>query len=81
MILHVTKNLIFFYQKLQFTYRKASIKDVQVTEEAFSSQREHPTLQNIKILNFFLILWAIFALLDPDPDTDPLTWLNPDPKH
>jgi hypothetical protein len=24
-------------------------------------------------------LWVIFALLDPDPDMDPLTWLNPDP--
>ncbi len=40
-------------------------------------KREHPSLKNIKFLNFFLFLWAIFALLDPDP----LTWLNPDPKH
>jgi hypothetical protein len=24
-------------------------------------------------------LWVIFALLDPDPDTDPGTPLNPDP--
>ncbi len=31
----------------------------------------------MKSLNFFLLLWIIFALLD----TDPLTWLNPDPKH
>jgi hypothetical protein len=29
----------FFYQKLQFTYPEASIKDVQVTKEAFSSQK------------------------------------------
>jgi hypothetical protein len=28
-------------------------------------------------MNFFLFLWVIFALLDPDPD--PLTWLNTDP--
>jgi hypothetical protein len=28
--------------------------------------------------NFFLLLWVIFALLDPDPD--PLTRLNPDPQ-
>ncbi len=40
-------------------------------------KREHPALQNMKFLNFILFLWAIFALLDPD--TDPLTWLNP--KH
>jgi len=41
-------------------------------------QRGHPTLQN---MNFekkkILLLWVIFALLDPDPD--PLTRLNPDP--
>jgi hypothetical protein len=35
----------------------------------------HPTLQNMNFLNFFLFLWVIFALLDPDP----LTRLNPDP--
>ncbi len=40
---------------------------------------ERTALQNIKFLNFFLILWVIFALLDPDPD--PLSWLNLDPKH
>jgi hypothetical protein len=31
-------------------------------------KREHPALQNLKILNFFLFLWVILALLDPDPD-------------
>ncbi len=31
--------------------------------------------------NFFIFSTFVghFALLDPDPDTDPLTWLNPDP--
>jgi hypothetical protein len=38
--------------------------------------RGHPTLQNIKF-KIFLLLWGIFALLDPDPD--PLARLNPDP--
>ncbi len=35
----------------------------------------------MKFLKFFLLLWVIFALLDPDPNTDPdpLTRLNPDP--
>jgi hypothetical protein len=53
----------------------------QVTEEAFSSQSEHPTLQHMKFFNFFLLLWVIFAILDSDPDSDPdpLTRLNPDP--
>jgi hypothetical protein len=45
------------------------MKDVQATGEASSPQREHPALQNMKYLRrFFLFLWVIFALLDPDPD-------------
>jgi hypothetical protein len=34
-------------------------------------------LKNMKILDFFLFLWVIFALLDPDPD--PATQINVDP--
>jgi hypothetical protein len=30
-------------------------------------KREYPALKKMKFLNFS-ILWAIFALLDPDPD-------------
>jgi hypothetical protein len=33
----------------------------------------------MKFLNFFLFFRVIFALLDPDPDPDSLTWLNRDP--
>ncbi len=44
-----------------------------------SKEKEHPALQNMKFLNFFLLLWVIFALLDTDPDPNPLTGLNPDP--
>jgi hypothetical protein len=38
----------------------------------------------MKILNFFLFLWVIFALMDPDPDPqlnadpDPATQINAD---
>ncbi len=28
----------------------------------------------MKILNFFLIWWVIFALLDPDPEPNPQPW-------
>jgi hypothetical protein len=31
-------------------------------------KREHPALQNMKFLNFFLLLWVFFVLLDPDPE-------------
>ncbi len=35
----------------------------------------------MKILDFFLFLWVIFALLDPDPDLqfEPATKINADP--
>ncbi len=51
--------------------------DVQVTGKAFSLKREHPELQKMKFINFFIFLCAIFAL--QDPDSDPGTPLNPDP--
>jgi hypothetical protein len=52
-------------------------------------KREHPALQRIKISSFFLLLWVIFAFLDPDPDseseygsTDLIeSGSEPDPKH
>ncbi len=34
----------------------------------------------MKFLNFFVLLWVIFALLDPYPDPVPPTQLNPDPQ-
>jgi hypothetical protein len=40
-------------------------------------KRKHPVLKNMKILDFLLFLWVIFALLDPDPD--PATQINADP--
>jgi hypothetical protein len=42
-------------------------------EKSSALKREHPALQNMKFLNFFLLFWVTFALLYPDPDTDPLT--------
>jgi hypothetical protein len=39
-------------------------------EKPSALKREHPALQNIKFLNFFLFLWVIFALLDPGPDSE-----------
>ncbi len=59
--------------------------DFQDTGEALASalKREHSALQNMKFLDFFLLLWVILVLLDPDPltwlDPDPLTWLDPEP--
>jgi hypothetical protein len=32
------------------------------------SWREHAAIQNMRFSNLFLLLWVIFALLDPDPN-------------
>jgi hypothetical protein len=40
-----------------------------VTEKPAALKREHPAIQNRNFL-FFLLLWDIFALLDPDPESE-----------
>jgi hypothetical protein len=40
----------------------------KLQEKPSALDREHPVFKNMKILDFFLSLWVIFALLDPDPD-------------
>jgi hypothetical protein len=46
-------------------------------------KRSHPPLQNMNFYKFFLLLWVIFALLDPDSgsgSTGPIEYgSNPDP--
>jgi hypothetical protein len=41
------------------------------------SELQEKVLQKGKYKNFFLLLWVIFALLDPDTDSG--TPVNPDP--
>jgi hypothetical protein len=56
----------------------------KLPEKHSALRKEHPALQNMTILyfflfpNFFLNLWVIFALLDLDPD--PATQINADPS-
>jgi hypothetical protein len=45
----------------------------KLQEKNLALKREHPAPQKMKFINFILCLWVIFALLDPDPDTDPGT--------
>ncbi len=57
-------------------------KRTQRLQKSSAFNREHPALQNMEILYFFLYLWVIFALLYPDlatqinvdPDPDPQPW-------
>ncbi len=46
----------------------------KLQEKPSALKREHPALQNLKILYFFLFLWDNFALLDPD--LNPATQIN-----
>jgi hypothetical protein len=43
------------------------LKTSKLQEKPSTLKREHPALQKMKFINFFLFLWVIFALLDPDP--------------
>jgi hypothetical protein len=63
------KKLHFPDHKLQCTYPV----DSKAIEEAFSPPKRTASTSNMKFLNFFLFLWVFFAILDPDPDADPLT--------
>ncbi len=70
--------LIIFLSKLAICLSQGRHKGLSKLQEKLSAlKREHPALQKIKFINFFLFLWIIFALLgsgsNPDPDLD----LNP----
>jgi hypothetical protein len=87
------KLYIFLVKKVQFefSYPQASIKDVQVTEEAFCHQKRTSSTSKHEISKKVLFLWVIFALLGPVPDLDSGSGYgstdliesgsNPDPKH
>jgi hypothetical protein len=57
-------------------------RTAKLQEKPTALKREHPALQNMKFLYFFLFLWVIFALLDPDPaipinaDPEPKPWYS-----
>jgi hypothetical protein len=90
--IHCWKKIKFLFLNKNYnigtgTHSSAPIKDVQATEEAFSPQKRTSSTSNMKFLNFFLFMWIIFALLDPNSDsgygsTDLIeSGSNPDPKH
>jgi hypothetical protein len=60
-------------QKLKKKYtdliKSCNLLMSKLQEKPSALKREHPALQKMKFINFFLCLCVIFALLDPDPDT------------
>jgi hypothetical protein len=51
---------------LQLTKNRTS----KLQKTPWALEREHPALQKMKFLNFFLLLWVVIALLDTDPDSE-----------
>jgi hypothetical protein len=69
----------FFF--LSLLIKNCNLHVSKLQEKPSALKREQPALQKVKFFNFFLCLWVIFAILDPDPDTDPGTPFYPDPQH
>jgi hypothetical protein len=58
----------FLDQNLHLPIPRPPIQDVQVTKEAFSSQKRTSSTSKHEI-STFLTFWVNFALLDPDTDS------------
>jgi hypothetical protein len=72
------KKLIFFGSKTTIYLSLGLHKGCPSYRRSLQPSKKHPALQNMKILYFFLFLWVIFSLLDPD--LDPATQINADPS-
>jgi hypothetical protein len=67
-------------KEFEFFYKTCKIyvsRTPKLQKKPSSVKRKHPALRNMKFLYFFLFLWVIFALLDPDPD--PAAQIKADP--
>jgi hypothetical protein len=84
------KTKFFLHQKLQLTYPWASIKDVQVTKEAFSSQKRTSSTSKHQIFYFFSTFVGHFCppgfrsestdLIESGSNPDPKPW-PPSPRN
>jgi hypothetical protein len=80
--LQLKKNLIFFGSKTAIYLSLASIKYVQITEEAFSSQKRPSNTSKHELLQIFFYFCGSFLpswIRIRIPGPDPLARLNPDP--
>jgi hypothetical protein len=57
----------FLYKYCNLLIPRPPQRTPKLQEKPSALKREHPALQNMKILYLFQFLWVIFALLDPDP--------------
>jgi hypothetical protein len=49
---------------------RTSLKTSKLQKKPSALKKEHPKLQHMNFLHFFLLMWVIFVLLDPDPDSE-----------
>ncbi len=63
------KKIKFFYIKnYNLPIPRPPERTFKLQKKPSALKRKHPALENMKFLNFFLLLRVIFILLDPDPD-------------
>jgi hypothetical protein len=65
---------------ISFLIKSCNLMSMLQPFQPSALKREHPALQKMNFVIFFLwLLWVIFALPDPDPYRDPGTPLYSDP--
>jgi hypothetical protein len=77
--LQLKKKLNFFGSKTTIYLSLGLHKELSSYRRSLQLSKEVIQHFKTRTFKFFLLLWVIFALLDPDPD--PLTRLNPDPDR
>jgi hypothetical protein len=68
-------NFLYFFDQKIAIFLSLRLFKGRPQEKPSALKREHPALQKIKFFTFFLFLWIIFALLNPDPTVQ----INADP--
>jgi hypothetical protein len=63
----ITAEIFFWIKNYNLSIPWPPLRTSKLQKKPSTLKREHQALQNIKFLNFFLLLWVIFALVDPDP--------------
>jgi hypothetical protein len=58
-------------EELKYRFGKKLLLIMSKLQEKPSAlKREHSAFQKMKLIDFFLSIWVIFALLDSDPDCE-----------
>ncbi len=75
------KNILFWSKSSKYLSLGLLTRQEKLKVKPSALKREHPALQKMKFINFFLFLWVTFpsCIRNSNPDPDPRTPLNPDP--